>query len=166
VCHHFGDREAAPKLRALLEPYSGRNVITPDVAYFGPVDRFLALLAATEGDDEQAAAWFASARRLAEGMGAKPTLARLAAEEAKALGDGERPQPGQAGAGRACVGRLRRRGDVWEVASGSASFHLRDAKGVQHLACLLANPGQEFHALDLVGGSLPSSTPAGMPVRS
>ena len=39
---------------ALLEPFSGRNVVTPDVAYVGPVDRYLALLAATAGEHEQA----------------------------------------------------------------------------------------------------------------
>jgi hypothetical protein len=165
ACHHFGDRERAPLLRGLLEPYSGRNVITPDVAYFGPVDRFLALLAATEGDRERAAAWFASARSLAQAMGAKPTLARIEAEEAAALGDGPRPaKPARDGAAAASGPRsLRRRGDVWEVASGAASFHLRDAKGVQHLALLLANPGQEFHSLDLVGGATAAPASGGLP---
>ena len=28
-------------------------------------------------------------------------------------------------------------------------MHLRDAKGLRHLARLLAHPGQEFHAVDL-----------------
>jgi tetratricopeptide (TPR) repeat protein len=166
TCHHFGDRERAGKLRAMLEPYSGRNVITPDVAYFGPVDRFLALLAATQGDEEQAAAWFASARRLAESMGAAPTLARLAAEEAQALGGAERPAAVEPVELEAPVRRsLRRRGDMWEVTSGAVRFHLKDAKGVQHLACLLANPGKEFHALDLVGVSLPAPAAAGLPAQ-
>jgi hypothetical protein len=160
ACHHFGDAERAPWLRELLEPYSGRNVITPDVAYFGPVDRFLALLAATEGDRERAAAWFASARALAESMGARPTLARIDAEEQAALGDRKprtaEPQPAAAPEPRS----LRRHGDVWEVSSGETSFHIKDAKGVQHLALLLANPGQEFHALELVGGGAVSATGA------
>src|ERR671931_2618243 len=58
---------------------------------------------------------------------------------------------------------LRRLGDIWEVASGDTSFHLMDAKGVQHLAHLLANPGQEFHALDLVGGQSVGGDSAGLP---
>ena len=37
--------DGARELRALLEPYSGRNVVTPGVAYLGPVDRYLGLLA-------------------------------------------------------------------------------------------------------------------------
>jgi hypothetical protein len=167
ACHHFGDAERAPRLRELLEPYSGRNVITPDVAYFGPVDRFLALLAATQGDREQAAAWFASARALAQHMGAKPTLARIDAEEAAALGDHPRPAPsardGAPPATAAEPRRLRRHGDVWEFESGTNSFHLKDAKGLQHLALLLANPGQEFHALDLVGGATAAPAAGGLP---
>src|SRR5689334_6271256 len=167
ACHHFEDRERAPRLRELLEPYSGRNVITPDVAYFGPVDRFLALLAATEGDRERAAAWFDSARALAESMGARPTLARIDAEEEAALGDQPRPagaaRDGAAAAAAAEPRSLRRRGDVWEFSSGAASFHLRDAKGLQHLALLLANPGREFHALDLVGGGTAAPAAAGLP---
>ncbi len=91
ACAHLGDRAGAPVLRSLLEPYAGRNAVTPDVAFLGPVDRYLALLAATEGDEVQAAVWFASARELAERMGAQPTLARLAFDEAAWLplhGDG------------------------------------------------------------------------------
>jgi hypothetical protein len=60
------------------------------------------------------------------------------------------------------VRALRRRGDVWEVVSGGATFHLKDAKGVQHLAQLLANPGQEFHALDLVGGMVAAPAPGAL----
>lgn len=85
ACAYLGDRARAPKLRALLAPYAGRNVVSPDVTYMGPVDRYLALLAATEGDAEHAAGWFASARELAARMGAQPTLARLALDEARAL---------------------------------------------------------------------------------
>jgi hypothetical protein len=38
------------------------------------------------------------------------------------------------------------------VAGGAREFHLKDAKGVRHLALLLSYPGREFHALELVGG--------------
>jgi len=168
ACHHFGDSERAPRLRELLEPYAGRNVITPDVAYFGPVDRFLGLLAATEGDRERAAAWFDSARALAEQVGAGPTLARIDAEEEAALGEKPRPAPAAAGrevpaAAPAEPRSLRRHGDVWEFASGSASFHVKDAKGLQYLALLLANPGQEFHALELAGGGTAAPAAGGLP---
>jgi AAA ATPase domain len=196
ACAHLGDPEGAAELRALLTPYSGRNVVTPDVAYIGPVDRYLALMAAAEGDLDGAVAWFASARELAQAMGAKPTLARLALEEAEAVagsdparaaalaaealagaealgleGIAERARP-LAGAQEAAASgseepapgvphSLRRRGDVWEVAGGGREFHLKDAKGVRHLALLLSYPGREFHALELVGGTASDAPTAG-----
>jgi non-specific serine/threonine protein kinase len=45
--------------------------------------------------------------------------------------------------------RLVRRGAVWEVEGGEAAFFLKDAKGLRHLARLLAAPGRDFHALEL-----------------
>ena len=39
------------------------------------------------------------------------------------------------------------------------STHVRDAKGVRHLATLLAQPGRPIHVLDLAGGSA-SEAPA------
>jgi hypothetical protein len=46
---------------------------------------------------------------------------------------------------------LRREGDVWAFDYGPRSVLLRDSKGVHHLAFLLANPGLEVHALELIG---------------
>jgi hypothetical protein len=40
--------------------------------------------------------------------------------------------------------------------------HLRDAKGLRHLARLLADPGQEFHAVDLEAADGPPA-PAARP---
>lgn len=52
----------------------------------------------------------------------------------------------------ATVGRFVREGDTWVLALGARSVRVRDAKGLQYLAVLLAHPGVEVHALDLVGG--------------
>ena len=87
ACAHLGDRRGARTLRELLAPYSGQNVVTPGVAYIGPVDSYLALVAVTEGDDDAAAEWFAAARRVAAATGARPTSARLALDQARALRD-------------------------------------------------------------------------------
>lgn len=200
VCSHLGDAKGAGELRALLEPYSGRNVVTPGVAYVGPVDRYLALLAAAAGDEDAAAAFFASARELAGAMGARPTCARLAVDEAEALSDrdparsaalaaeaaaeadelgldrlaarasslatqqdGERADSPQAVSAEPVTRGLHRRGDAWEVTGGTAPFHLRDAKGLHHLARLLAHPGQEFHALELVGAAAPTAAASATP---
>jgi hypothetical protein len=190
ACAHLGDRDGARTLVDHLRPYAGRNVVTPDVAYVGPVDRYLALVAATAGDHEEAAARFAAAKALARKMGARPMLAQLALDEAEVLRDRDRarsstlaaeaaaladelglevlaararglagdaeeravPEPTAAGAVPR-AGRVRRRGDVWEVAWAGAPFHVKDAKGVHYLIRLLECPGQELHALDLAGGA-------------
>jgi tetratricopeptide (TPR) repeat protein len=45
-----------------------------------------------------------------------------------------------------------RRGDIWTIGPPGNQIQLRDAKGLTHIARLLAAPHVEFHALDLVAG--------------
>ena len=45
-----------------------------------------------------------------------------------------------------------RRGDVWTIGIPGRQIQLRDAKGLSHIARLLAAPQVELHALDLVVG--------------
>jgi tetratricopeptide (TPR) repeat protein len=49
---------------------------------------------------------------------------------------------------------FRREGDYWSIAFEGHSIRLRDTKGLQHIAQLLANPGREIHSLDLVAGAV------------
>jgi hypothetical protein len=44
---------------------------------------------------------------------------------------------------------FRCEGDYWTVVFDGSVVRLRDAKGLRHLARLLAHPGREFHAVDL-----------------
>jgi hypothetical protein len=44
---------------------------------------------------------------------------------------------------------FRREGDYWSIAFAGRTVRLRDMKGLQHLSRLLADPGREFHAVDL-----------------
>jgi hypothetical protein len=46
---------------------------------------------------------------------------------------------------------FRHEGEYWSVVFDGQTARLRDVKGVRYLARLLANPGREFHAVDLVG---------------
>ena len=46
---------------------------------------------------------------------------------------------------------LRSEGDVWLVVFGADEFRVRGSRGLAHLAQLVSRPGQELHALDLVG---------------
>jgi tetratricopeptide (TPR) repeat protein len=54
-------------------------------------------------------------------------------------------------------GVFRREGDYWSVAFEGREVRIRDLKGMRHLARLLAEPGREFHVLDLV--SMEEGTP-------
>jgi hypothetical protein len=196
----LGDAERARLLHDLLEPYAGRNAVSPEAAIFGPVSLALGTLAATAGDRETALAHLGGARRAAKRLGARPSLARSALLEAELRADDEpaRARPlaaeavvraeelglerlgaraqalldrlgtpvvdvpvevGPRFARPARAATLRHEGDVWAMGTGGELFHLRDAKGLVHLAQLLARPGEELHALDLVahaeGGSAP-----------
>jgi hypothetical protein len=52
--------------------------------------------------------------------------------------------------GAAVSGNLfRREGEYWTVVFDGVVVRLRDAKGLRHLARLLAGPGREFHVVDL-----------------
>jgi len=45
---------------------------------------------------------------------------------------------------------FRREGDYWSVMFEERTVRVRDLKGMRYLARLLADPGREFHVLDLV----------------
>jgi non-specific serine/threonine protein kinase len=57
-----------------------------------------------------------------------------------------------AGAGRPLRAALRREQDVWLLDYDGRSVCLQNAKGLQHMAALLAEPGRSISALDLAGG--------------
>jgi hypothetical protein len=102
-----GDAERAAVLRAELAPYAGWNAVALEAASWGPVDRYLGLLAATVGDEAGARAHFEAAKATARRQGNRPVLARLALDQARLLGDF-----GEAGAGRAMAAELELEGLV------------------------------------------------------
>ncbi len=46
---------------------------------------------------------------------------------------------------------FRREGEYWTVIYEGSLVRIRDSKGLRYLATLLANPGREFHVIDLEG---------------
>ena len=52
------------------------------------------------------------------------------------------------------VGVFRKEGEFWTLAYVGKLVRLRDAKGLGYIVHLLRNPGIEFHALDLISGTL------------
>jgi tetratricopeptide (TPR) repeat protein len=86
------------------------------------------------GSEHQAALELEAARTILEGI-----------EAAHVRGDaGLDEQPA------ADLNLFRREGDYWSVVFEGRTVRLRDVKGMRYLARLLAEPGREFHVLDLV----------------
>ncbi len=85
----------------------------------------------------------------------------LAAEPVAATPDAALMTPDHAGT-------FRRDGDLRHVAFGTSSGVVRDLKGYRYVERLLADPGREFHVLDLVAveqGTLPTRSVAVGPVE-
>jgi DNA-binding SARP family transcriptional activator len=146
VCTHLGDPERAADIERLLRPFADRVVTSPHAMFGGPVARFLGLVAACLGDVEAASADLGRARAIARAMNARLVLETLDRDEE---GLGAAP-PARASAPVAGPAILRREGEAWLLRYEGRLVRLRDGKGIRYLAALLASPGNEIHALDLV----------------
>lgn len=63
---------------------------------------------------------------------------------------------------------FRREGEYWSIGFDGDAFRLRDSKGLRYLSVLLAAPGREIHALELVSavqGHAPDRTPSDAELR-
>ena len=97
------------------------------------------------GDRGRAAALLSHAREDARALG----MVRLEREIAGIDGVAVAAVPVEAGGGAT----FRLEGEYWSIVYEADAFRLRDSKGLHHLARLLAEPGRELHAMDLIGGS-------------
>jgi tetratricopeptide (TPR) repeat protein len=105
---------------------------------------------AASGSEHRAVLERQAARRILEGIEAAPS--GLPAPDV-AQHDTPDAQPAES------VNVLRREGDYWTVIFEGHTVHVRDLKGMHYLARLLADPGREFHVLDLVAAETGSAAP-------
>jgi AAA ATPase domain len=176
----LGTAPAAGQLYQALLPFAGQAVVSgAAICFRGAVAHHLGVLAAALGRPGEAAAHLERAIAVHERLGARPwalrsrcELARLrlaesgqrdaAAAALAGLGAGaERlgmaglardARAHAAGASRVplATGVFRREGALWTLAYGGVTVRMRDAKGLADLAALLAAPGREIAAADLV----------------
>jgi hypothetical protein len=99
-----------------------------------------------EGDRARATALLSEARALAVELGQEALLPLIDTLSADA--PPSPPPPSLAPTGGAFT--LAREGDFWTLVVGARTLRLRDSRGVRVLSQLVANPGQEFHVLQLV----------------
>lgn len=110
-------------------------------------------LALASGRSREAEAFFAEARDLAGDLGDE----RIHAVAASRL-PGPATSEGTPPPAASSTATLRREGEVWAFEFEGQAVRVKDAKGVRHLATLLAHPRREFHVLDLArGGTAPGS---------
>jgi len=120
-----------------------------------------------EGDAVDGGRLFAQAARLWNEVGApyEAALARVGLAEALRAGGSARRADVERQAARAVLEGIEaapttdtapdpnvfcREGDYWSLEFDGRTVRVRDLKGMHYLARLLAHPGREFHALDLV----------------
>jgi tetratricopeptide (TPR) repeat protein len=112
------------------------------------------------GSQHRAALEHQAARTILEGIQAAPSLAPPEDVEDHDAVD-EQPV--------ASLNVFRREGDYWSVIFEARTVRVRDLKGMRYLARLLADPGREYHVLDLVaaetgsGAQGDSGQAAGLP---
>src|SRR5215218_7695994 len=103
-------------------------------------------------------------RLLDQALAAATTLGMAAVVEGiRTLRAGEAPTEGPAAeAATPPVTRnlFRREGEYWTVRYEGSVVRLKDTKGLRHLARLLAQPGREFHAIDLEAANGRPAAPA------
>jgi tetratricopeptide (TPR) repeat protein len=112
------------------------------------------------GSEHRAVLEHQAARTILEGIEAAPTVAPPAhVEHYDALDE----QPATS------FNVFRLEGDYWSVIFEGHTVRVRDLKGMRYLARLLADPGREYHVLDLVAAEtgsralVDSSQAAGLP---
>jgi len=145
------DRRRCATLYGQLLPMADEfAVVGAAVFTTGPIVLQLGLLAAALGRWDDAAAHLDDAARRCDRLGAQLLAARARAEHARVLA--ARGHPATEEADNADGNLFRRDGDVWTVAFNGRTVPLRDAKGLRDLAVLLAVPGREVAATELVAG--------------
>jgi hypothetical protein len=103
------------------------------------------------GSEHRAVLERQAARTILEGIQAAPSVAPPEGVEHHDPRD-EQPVAG--------FNVFRREGDYWSVSFEAHTVHMRDLKGMRYLARLLADPGREYHVLDLVAAETGSDAQA------
>lgn len=154
------DRAALRSANAILAPFSGRWIVDGIAAVcWGPVDLELARIAAALGDAEGLDRHRSNARRQLALVNAPLVSHALEMLTVRAVADdrssvaavARSPVTEQTANGTTGPQNvLRRDGEVWTLSFADVTVRMRDAKGLQDLARLVARPGQEHHVLDLL----------------
>lgn len=154
------DADTATVVLPLLEAFAREQTCFWGIfgaGVLGPVQRVAGDLASLLGRNDEARRWYDETIAIGERMRA-PAIVTMARDRIAALGTSAAASK----AGSARTLGIGREGDAWRVVWGATTILVRDAKGVQYLAELIAHPGTERHVTQLVGAEGPMS--GGVPV--
>jgi len=101
------------------------------------------------GDRERAASLYREALAVAERLAMPGLLARCR----DALGSRQEPSAAPPRSVGAPVVELKQSGALWILSGFGEEIAVKDSRGIQMLARLLAEPGRELHVLDLAGAA-------------
>ena len=175
------DHPSVMRIHDALLPYRGRLVVLAGAnSAWNTVSFRLGQLAIRAGRIDQAIEYFTEALAFSRQMGALPYLAHTHAELADALESAPRPGGEEHRAAARSIAQrlgmsrllarlappadewtLRREGEDWLLVTGNEQARLRDGRGLHYLRALLAAPGKDISALDLVAdgaGLTPTAT--------
>jgi hypothetical protein len=182
----LGDADVAAEVYELVLPFAHLPAMASlGIACFGSVHYPLGICAMTTGDLDEAVDHLRAAVRANLALAHWPAVAMSRQRHARALAMRGRPseaareraaaeeearalgvtvhEPAAAPSGRALV--CVRAGDSWRIEWGERVALVAHSVGMRHLAVLLANPGTEVAAADLVSGAdAPSARMSGQPV--
>ena len=181
TCWVLGDAAGAAALYDSLLPFAGRHVVNGIAgASHGSADRHLGCLATLLGRFDDAERHFDAAHRMHARLGARPWLAHGRVAHARMLlarrrGDDEaratalltqardafrsmgmgmyesRAAALLATVGAVDRGTFRRDGHEWALQYRDTTTRLRDSRGLEYLATLLARPGLQVTATEMAG---------------
>ena len=150
IVEQLGGHPVAEWTYDSLVPYRDLWVVEGiGAAVRGPVEEWLGILAGVLGRTDWADQHFDRASQAARRWDAESIVARIAGRQ---LGGGRsETSPRIDHPGRAA--EWVREGEVWRIVFGGIEVRMRDTKGLSDLARLIARPGRELAALDLVGST-------------
>ncbi len=150
----IGESDLAAEAYDLLLPFADMPTMASlGVVCFGSTELWLGVAAMATGRVERAIGHFRSAVVRNEALGHWPARDLSQKHLEQAIQSAENTATGSA----SCT----REGRFWLVSLGPRSVRLPDGVGVRYLAQLIAHPGQEMAAAELIGpsGALPPGQP-------
>jgi AAA ATPase-like protein len=160
---YLRDRTIAERVHPRIELEHGRPFMTTSFAFLcaGVFDHELMRLAGILGRWDDVERWKQSALALCAKLGATPIADQIHADHAALLAERGLPIKKPSTPAAAEPIELHQEGEFWTVRGLGELCRVKDSRGIQMLAKLIATPNQELHVLELSGAELVDGGDAG-----